>query len=68
MTMSSTGGGTYGSNRRNDVKLDVDSMPCKVSDITQVPLLPTVWHEGCEQHVAGKSHLGKAEFQQQSPW
>jgi len=71
--MGSTGGGTYGSNRRGitirkDVQLDVDSMPCSGSHMTQIPLLPTVRDEGWEQHVAVKSHLGKAEFKQQSPW
>jgi len=35
--------------------------------MTQIPLLLTVRGEGWEQHVAVKSHLGKAEFKQQKP-
>jgi len=70
--MGSTGGGTYGSTRRGitirkDIQLGVDSMPCRGSDMTQIPLLLTVRGEGWEQHVAVKSHLGKAEFKQQKP-
>jgi len=34
--------------------------------MTQIPLLPFVIGEGWKQHVAVKSHLGKAEFKQQT--
>ena len=69
--MGSTGGGTCGSTRtgitiRKDVQLNVDSMPCRGSGMTQIPLLPFVRGEGWKQHAAVKSHLGKAEFRQQA--
>lgn len=34
--------------------------------MTQISLLPIVKGEGWEQHVEVKSHLGKAEFKQQT--
>lgn len=69
--MGSTGGGTCGSTRRGitirkDVQLNADSTPRRGSGMTQIPLLPFVIGEGWKQHVAVKSHLGKAEFKQQT--
>jgi len=71
--MGSTGEGTYRSTRggitiRKDVKLDVDSMPCRGSDMTQISLLPAVHDEGWEQHVAVNHNWVRLNSNNRSPW